>query len=358
MQKPARKPAERPLNRPGRAKNFGPECHFGEFSQYCRKARLGTSPVVKPPAAGHPVSMSSTVTVNGSIEEAPPPAAMTCETAFRAAATQYFDQLSAQHKDTSAGDALALHAMRVALTRFRTTIALFLPMVEGDEEVRLAAELKWLNAHLGIVRDLDVALERLAKTGQSARATERSWRNERAACQRHLNRALGSPRYRRLVRDLAAWIEHGDWSRKRATKAVERRAQPAAPYCSHKLQEWRKKLLKKSRKLKSVGARKRHRVRLANKRLNYATETVMKLIPASETPAYQATLRLLRQAQKSLGQLNDDERRRSLTAALGGDKVDQVDLLLDTKQKKRLMRKAVKAYDELTKLEPLKSSGG
>lgn len=279
---------------------------------------------------------------------------MSCETAFRTAATEYFDQLKAQHKGTSAGDISSLHAMRVALTRLRTTIALFSPMVEGDDEVRLAAELKWLNAHLGMVRDLDVALERLAKNRQPTDATERSWRSERAACQRHLSRALGSSRYRRLIGDLAAWIAHGDWSRKRTKKAIERRTEPAAPYCSERLQAWRKKLLKKSRKLKDLGARKRHRVRLDNKRLNYAIEAAAKLIPHGETPTQQATLKLLRKVHKSLGQLNDDERRRSLLGALGDDKIDEGDLLLDAKQKKRLLRKAVNAYDELADLEPPK----
>ncbi|MGA7074894.1 CHAD domain-containing protein, partial [Bradyrhizobium sp.] len=75
----------------------------------------------------------------------------------------YLHQLTAQHEGTAAGEAAALHAMRVAMARLRTTIALFSPMIEGDEQLRLAAELKWLNAHLGIVRDLDVALERLVK---------------------------------------------------------------------------------------------------------------------------------------------------------------------------------------------------
>lgn len=334
-------------------KKFRPERDFREFSQYCRKARLGTSPVVKLPAAGHPVSMSATVTVKGSIRQAPPSDALTCESAFRTAATQYLDQLTAQQKGTSAGEASSLHAMRVALTRLRTTIALFSPVVQGDDEVRLALDLKWLNAHLGMVRDLDVALERLTKLKRPTDAAEQSWRNERAAAQRHLSRALGSARYRRLIEDLAAWIAHGDWSRKQTKKALERRAQPAEPYCSDKLREWRKKLLKKSRKLKDLGARRRHRVRLANKRLNYAIEASAKLIPASETPTQQATLKLLRKIHKSLGQLNDDERRRSLLAALGDDKVDEGGLLLDARQKKRLLRKAVKAYDELAKLEPL-----
>ena len=283
---------------------------------------------------------------------------MTCETAFRTAAIHYLDQLTAQHKGTAAGDAAALHAMRVALTRFRTTIALFSPMVESDERVRLAAELKWLNAHLGIVRDLDVALERLAKTRQPAGVKDQSWKKERAACQKHLTRALRSLRYRRLIADLAAWIAHGDWSRKTGRRAAFRRAQPAEDYCSDRLTQWRKRLLRKSRKLKEFGTRKRHRVRLSNKRLAYAIEAVETLIPLSQTPALQATLKLLRKTHKSLGQLNDDARYRALAGALGNGRMDGADLSLSPKQKKRLLRKAVNAYQDIASIEPPKISNG
>jgi len=282
---------------------------------------------------------------------------MTCETAFRTAASHHLLQLTAQHPGTCAGEAKALHAMRVAMTRLKTAIALFSPMVDGDEQLQLGAELKWLNAHLGIVRDLDVALERLAKTKQQTRPSDRPWKRERAACQRHLTRALGSPRYRRLIADLTTWIENGDWSRKRAKAATERRAQPADQYCADTLKAWRAKLLKKSRKLKEFGARKRHRVRLANKRLSYAIESAAELAPSGEIPARQAMLKTLRKAQKSLGQLNDDARFRALAAALGEDKLDGSDLALQPKQKKRLLRKATSAYEELAALEPLKMSG-
>jgi CHAD domain-containing protein len=281
---------------------------------------------------------------------------MTCEAAFRAATIHYLHQLTAQHERTAAGDAAALHAMRVAMTRLRTTIALFSPMVEGDEQIRLAGELKWLRAHLGIVRDLDVALERFAKI--KAAINDRPWKQERAACQRHLTRALHSPRYRQLIKDITAWIESGDWSRKRTRKAAERRAQPASEYCADKLQEWQKKLLKKGRNLQELGTRKRHRVRLANKRLSYAIEVAEKLAPPSEAPARELMLKVLRKAQKSLGQLNDDARRHALAAAFGEDKADGSDLLLDTKQKKHLLRRAANAYDELAELEPLRISNG
>jgi CHAD domain-containing protein len=295
--------------------------------------------------------MDATVTVKVSIKQTPPlQRSMTCETAFRTAATYYLHQLTAQHPGTAAGGAPALHAMRVAMSRLRTTIALFSPMVEGDEQLVLAAELKWLNAHLGIVRDLDVAIERLAKIKQPTAISDRSWKRERVACQRHLTHALLSPRYRRLIVDFTAWIANGDWSRKRIKQAVAQRAQPADQYCSDKLQEWRKKLLKKSSDLRTVGAKKRHRVRLANKRLSYAIEAAETLVPPRETAAMKATLTLLRKIHKSLGQLNDDARFRALMAALGEDKVNGGELALDAKQKKRLLRKATGAYEELAGL--------
>jgi len=308
------------------------------------------------------VPMTAPLTVKTSVKPPPLAGRMTCEMAFRTAAAHYLQQITAQHGDTSAGDAAALHAMRVALTRLRTAITLFSPMVTGEEQVRLAAELKWLNAHLGIVRDLDVALERLAKikhqASPKANVKDRSWKQERAACQRHLTRALCSPRYRRLVAGIVKWIENGDWSRKRIKKAVDRRAEPAEEYCARQLAQWRKKLLKKSRKLKELGARKRHRVRLSNKRLTYAIEAAEQLAPSSEMPARLAMLKLLRRAQKSLGQLNDDARFRALVAALGEGKVEESDLLLDARQKKRLLRKAVSAYEELAGVKALKTANG
>ena len=283
---------------------------------------------------------------------------MTCDVAFQTAATHYLGQLTEQHQGTSAGEPDALHAMRVALTRLRTSILFFLPMVAGAEHMRLATELKWLNAHLGMVRDLDVALERLTKINKvQARLTDRSWRRERAACQRHLTRALGSPRYRRLVRDLTAWIEHGEWSRKISKEATERRAEPVADYSARKLTQWQKKLLKKSRELEELGPKKRHQLRLKNKRLSYAIEAAANLVPDGEVPTHKATLKLLRKAQRSLGQLNDDTRRRSLAVALGEDKTGVSDLLLKPKEKKLLLRKAANAYDQLADVKPLKISG-
>jgi CHAD domain-containing protein len=114
--------------------------------------------------------------------------------------------------------------------------------------------------------------------------------------------------------------------------------------------------LKKSRKFLELGPKKRHRLRLRNKRLTYAIEAAASLVPDGETPTQKATIKLLRKAQKSLGQLNDDIRRRSLAVTLGEDKAEVSELFLKPKQKKQLLRKAANAYEELAELKPLNIS--
>ena len=97
---------------------------------------------------------------------------MACETAFRLVAGRSISDLATHHETTCRGDPTALHQMRVALTRLRTAILFFSPMVADTRRARIRQDLKWLNRHLGAVRDLDVAIERLkaAGTGRSRRS--------------------------------------------------------------------------------------------------------------------------------------------------------------------------------------------
>lgn len=284
---------------------------------------------------------------------APASATMACDEAFRTIARQCLYRLNEQHRATSEASADALHEMRIALTRLRTSIAFFTPMVNDADRSRISAELKWLNAHLGIVRDLDVAIERLTKSG--ARPAEiKAWKQERAACQRHLTRALRSQRYRRLVRDISAWIEKGSWSTKSSRTAADRRSRPIDEYSAQKLKRWQKKLVKKSGNLREVGARKRHRVRLINKKLSYAIDATASLLGDGEIAARQAVLKQLRKAQKSLGQLNDAARYRALAGALQNGEATAPDHLLDPKRKKHLLKRAADAYKELARLKPFR----
>ena len=280
---------------------------------------------------------------------------MPCDAAFRIVARRCLKDLIAHHPTTCQGDADALHHMRIAITQLRTAMSFFLPMVSGPQQARLRDELKWLNTHLGVVRDLDVAIERLGEINrQSQQADDRSWKRERAVSQRHLAGVLRSTRYQRLVKSTAAWVEKGAWSRKTGAQAAKQRTCPVAAYSTRQLARWQEKLLKKSRKLREFGIEKRHRLRLLNKKLNYAIASVADLISSDEMKKQQATVKCLRKAQRSLGQLNDDARGRSLAATVGRGGAMASEPFLSPKREKRLLRNAAAAYKRLAELKPLR----
>ena len=279
---------------------------------------------------------------------------MACETAFRIIARRALGGLTANHDATGKGDPVALHQMRIALTHLRTTILLFAPMVSDSTRARIKAELKWLNAHLGVLRDLDVAIDRLKtinKRHLKAIPSYRAWMAKRADSHRQLVRALKSSRYQRLVQHTSEWIERGPWSVRKGKAATGMRASPIAAYCARKLTKWQKKILKKSRQLAKMDTEKRHRLRLLNKRLYYSIQSIEELFPDKDLLWQQAARKYLRRTQKSLGQLNDDARGHALASALESEGVEATLQFLSDKREKRLIRATAAAYRKLAALK-------
>ena len=83
-------------------------------------------------------------------------AVMDCAAAFQAVARDCLAHLQTQWSQTIAGDAEALHQMRVAISRLRAAVAFFAPMTSDATWPKLKRELVWLNALLGDARDADV----------------------------------------------------------------------------------------------------------------------------------------------------------------------------------------------------------
>ena len=280
-----------------------------------------------------------------------------CDTAFRILALRYLGDLTANHEATCKGDPEALHQMRVTLTRLRTAILFFSPMIVDSQHPQVKGELKWLNTNLGVVRDLDVAIERLqAADKPRPPAIPDSWVMRRADSHRSLARTLQSARYRRLTKITSNWIENGPWSIRKGKEASKERACSIASYSADKLARWQQKLLKKSRKLLKLDTKKRHRLRLLNKKLTYSIEFFEDLFSDKRFSKQQAALKYLRQAQKSLGQLNDDANSRSLAAALQREGVEAPLRFLGPKREKRLLRRAAAAYRKLAKLTWISST--
>jgi CHAD domain-containing protein len=277
---------------------------------------------------------------------------MACDTAFRIVARRSLEDLTANHAATCRADPAALHQMRIALTRLRTAILFFSPMVADSQSRQIRDELKWLNSHLGTVRDIDVAIERLKAIDQEqpqAVPHYRSWDRKHAASHRRLAQVLRSARYKRLIKSTSDWIENGPWSV--AEEKQKDRACSIVEYGAGKLARWQQKLLKKCHKLPKMDARKRHRLRLLNKKLTYSTEFFQDLSADETFSAHLAGLKYLRQAQRSLGRLNDDAQGHALAAALQREGVRAPIQFLSPKREKRLLQIAATAYRKLAALE-------
>jgi CHAD domain-containing protein len=279
--------------------------------------------------------------------------AMACDTAFRIVARRHLDSLCAQQEATSNSDPTALHQMRIALTHLRTAILFFSPMVDDEIRDEIRGELKWLNAELGAVRDLDVALERVKSlNGKRPQALPafHSWNEKRAEGHRHLARVLRSVRYGWLIEQASGWIESGPWSTKTGKQATSQRAAPVGAYSAEKIAQWEAKLLKKSRKLPQMGTKKRHGLRLLNKRLTYSIDSLEDLFADKRFSKQKTALKQLRKAQKSLGELNDGARGDALATELQHNGVQTPVQFLGPKRKKRLLKKAAKSYHKLSTL--------
>ena len=122
---------------------------------------------------------------------------------------------------------------------------------------------------------------------------------------------------------------------------------PIAVYSAGKLAQWQQKLLKKSRKLLKMETKKRHRLRLLNKKLSYSVESFEDLFSDKRFSGQQAGLKHLRKAQRSLGQLNDDANAHSLAAALRREGIRAPMKFLSPKREKRLLKTAAAAYRKL-----------
>ena len=284
---------------------------------------------------------------------------MACDTAFRIIARRHLDAVLAQHDGTCRGDPEALHQIRIPLTHLRTAIRFFSPMVDDGLRPQVWTELKWLNSQLGMVRDLDVAIDRvIAESGGELDviAELQHWDEKRAESHRLLSRALQSARYRRLVEQTSAWIESGPWSTRRSKEAIRLRRRPLADHATAQLTEWETTLLKKARKLHKLDVEKRHKLRLLNKRMTYSVESLEDLFADESLTKQKSILKQLRKAQKSLGQLNDDARGQALAASLNDAAPEAGIRFLDRKREKKLLRAASKAYRKLDKAKPFRSS--
>lgn len=209
-------------------------------------------------------------------------------------------------------DIEALHDMRVGVRRLRTALRLFarlLPSVPGDDgTAAVDASLRWLAAELGVVRDLDVQLERIeewraALDGADAAALDplAALLNERRDAARiAMIAALDSPRLPALYDSLARMAAAG---RDELPKRARQHSTAVLPAIVERQYRSLRARMRRIEADPNPPAELLHETRIRAKRLRYAAEFA--------TPVYgkraRALVATMKRAQDVLGLHQDAE---------------------------------------------------
>lgn len=247
----------------------------------------------------------------------PASARMDCATAFQAVARECLAQVQARCPGTIAGDAEALHQMRVAISRLRAAVAFFAPMTSDAAWRKLKTELAWLYTLLGTARDADV----MAALAQRKRY--RAWAadivvhddKEHDRLYRRVVTGLRSKRFQRLMDALVRWVERGPWLMRQDGDAQRGRTGSLRPYCQRKLEDWRTRLIRNGHHLATMGGKRRHRLRIKVKRYRYVLEALGDICPPAVRPKLRHRHKPAQELQRALGDLRDLQRLRRIGAA-------------------------------------------
>jgi triphosphatase len=236
---------------------------------------------------------------------------MTAGEAFQTIAMSCVHHFAGNHDAVAASAREGVHQMRVGLRRLRAAISLFKEVLRGPETEAIKASLKWLTEELGSARDMDVlaheGISTMTKTTSvpaAAKALKDDVTARRDEGFERARRAVASERYRRVVVETVLWINGGKWTKTQVSLIVDRRTLPAAHFAAQELERRNRKVLKILGKVEDLSPLKRHKLRIAVKKLRYATGYFESLF-GNEKKAIKKFSAALKDLQSSLGQLND-----------------------------------------------------
>lgn len=179
------------------------------------------------------------------------------------------------------------------------------------EWLRLKKEIAWLNLSLGAARDSDVAIDYAGRKRYWAWAQGVRGQNlqeRRMRDHRRLLRCLRSPRFRRLLEDLPDWVVRGPWVARWRKVARGKSVEPLKTYSEHMLARWHKRFIRKGRRLRSMDASHRHRLRIKAKRFRYMLEALTDIFPARDQGELRRMHRHIKRLHRVLGDLRDLKR--------------------------------------------------
>ena len=206
-------------------------------------------------------------------------------------------------------DPEGVHQLRVALRRLRSAVSVFGHLIRPERRSWLASEAKQILGSLGPARDWDVFATESLPPVLATRPDDRSLLALRATAEAARTRgyaaaraAIGAPSYTRFLLQLGRWIEAGGWREDATPKGAAWLDRPIVAFADRLLARRHRKALKLGRKFEDLTPPERHRLRIALKKLRYATEFFDSLHAGKRARPYLAALKEL---QDALGHLND-----------------------------------------------------
>jgi CHAD domain-containing protein len=212
----------------------------------------------------------------------------------------------------------AVHQVRVAARRLRSTLAAFRDVLDREATGPLRDELAWLGGALAAARDDEVALTHLralvaAEPGElvlgpvAARLQQNQLREERAGLDRALE-TLGEARYLRLLDGLHDLVTAPPFTE----RAADRLEPVLRDAVGRSVRRLRRRMAAARRAPEGERAEALHGVRTAAKRVRYATETAAPVLGGGKD-----VVRAAKRVQRVLGELQDSVVTRELCRRLG-----------------------------------------
>lgn len=202
-----------------------------------------------------------------------------------------------------------IHQLRVALRRLRSLLPQFKSAVPRESYAPVADELKWLANALGPARNWDVFVTQTLPpilqqfpADQGLKVLYQEACKAQAAARNDAHLALRSRRYDRMLLNLGTWLMAESWQAHGSAEQKQRLEAPIPELAQHVLTACHKTVHRHGPALLVMPPEERHEVRIAVKKLRYATEFFAALFPGKATRSYIEALAAL---QDELGVLND-----------------------------------------------------
>ena len=217
--------------------------------------------------------------------------------------TTAVERIEAAEAAARAGSVEGVHRLRTSCRRLRSELQAFERLLQGEPSGRLIAELRWLGAAVGEVRDLDVLRERLER-GESEQDRETlkplfdALEKRHARAVQAMRQTLKGKRFEALLNAIRSAVDDPPL-RPRASRTCRKSLPPLVA------QAW-KRLRKDSDGLKSSTPDPVfHDVRKRAKRARYTTELIAPTLGSKVEKRAKRLVQLARTVQDVLGAHQD-----------------------------------------------------